>query len=257
MTSVTDACPVKVFLASFTWNCFVPFRLVNVRSIRDAPVEQSTELILDSGVRNEDVGNKEIIETALEYGDGVDWVIPKDYPNDRIRTVTSVIEFIEMAPESLLPKLIIPIQGVDGPDYLRCWRLIQSACDLPEDQYVGLGGIAGSNITRVKSMRSTQQKQAAVKHVLENSDVRMHLFGQTNMGWAELYKHPQIVSCDSSKFGHNIHYETPRGKNGSQIHAWLEAGEYWKFCMMVSDGYTPQGKKPAQHEFGGFFGAES
>ncbi len=257
MMKIADASPVKVFLASFTWNCFVPYRLVNVKSIREAPIEQSTELILDSGVRNEEVGNDEIIETALKYADGVDWVIPKDYPNDRERTVASVIQFYEKAPDSIKSKLIIPIQGIDGPDYLKCWRSIQKALDLPEDQYVGLGGIAGSDITRVASMRSTQQKQAAVRHVLDNSDVRMHLFGQTNFNWTEFYHHPQIVSCDSSKFGHGVHYECPRGKNGSQIHAWLEAGEYWKFCMMISEGYTPQGKKPKQHDFGGFFDAST
>ena len=254
MEAVTEAAPLKVFLASFTWECFVPYRLVNVRSIRDAPVQQSLELILDSGVRNEDVGNKEIIETAIEYGDGVDWVIPKDYPNDRQRTVASVIDFFKIAPPNVLAKVIVPIQGINGKDYLQCWREIQQACDLPEDQYIGLGGIAGSDITRVKSMKSTQQKKAAVMHVLNNSEVRMHLFGQTNLNWTEEYHHPQIVSCDSSKFGHEIHYETPRGKNGSQIHAWMEAGSYYRFCMMISEGYTPQGKKPKQHDFGGFFG---
>jgi hypothetical protein len=256
MEGITERSPVKVFLASFTWECFVPFRLVNVRSIRDAPVQQSLELILDSGIRNEDVGNREIIETFLEYEDGVDWVIPKDYPNDRQRTVESVLAFFKLA-DTLAPqiknKVIIPIQGVNGEDYLGCWRDIQSALGLPEDQYVGLGGIAGSDITRVKSMSSVQQKREAVMHVLDNSEVRMHLFGQTNFNWTDIYHHEQIVSCDSSKFGHGVHYECPRGKGGSQIHAWLEAGEYYKFVMMISDGYTPQGKKPKQHDFGGFF----
>lgn len=253
MEAITNDAPLKVFLASFTWECFVPYRLVNVKSIRDAPVEQSLELILDSGVRNEDVGNKEIIQTAIEYSNGVEWVVPKDYPNDRKRTVASVIEFFELAPPEVAAKAIVPIQGVDGPDYLRCWKEIQEACSLPDDQYVGLGGIAGSDITRVASMRTTQQKKEAVKHVLDNSEIRIHLFGQTNFNWTEFYHHPQIVSCDSSKFGHGVHYETPRGKNGSQIHAWLEAGEYYKFVMMISEGYTPQGKKPKQHDFGGFF----
>jgi hypothetical protein len=253
MEQIAEASPLKVFLASFTWECFVPYRLVNVRSIREAPVEQSLELILDSGIRNEDVGNQEIIDTAVEYGDGVDWVVPKDYPNDRAGTVKSVIEFFRLAPPDVAAKAIVPIQGVDGADYLRCWREIQEACDLPEDQYVGLGGIAGSDITRVASMRTTQQKKEAVLHVLDNSDVRMHLFGQTNLGWTEVYKHPQIASCDSSKFGHEIHYDIPRGKGGSQLHAWMEAGAYYKFVMMISEGYTPQGKKPKQHDFGGFF----
>lgn len=255
MEAISENAPLKVFLASFTWECFVPYRLVNVRSIREAPVEQSLELILDSGIRNEDVGNQEIIDTAIEYGEGVDWIIPKDYPNDRERTVTSVIDFYDKCPDALKSKIIVPIQGVNGEDYLRCWREIQEALNLEEDHYVGLGGIAGSDITRVKSMSTTQQKKAAVMHVLENSEVRMHLFGQTNFNWTEIYHHPQIVSCDSSKFGHEIHYDIPRGKGGSQLHAWMEAGAYYRFVMMISEGYTPQGKKPKQHDFGGFFSA--
>lgn len=254
MTEIIEACPIKVFLASFTWEAFVPFRLVNVNTIRKAPIEHSTELILDSGVRDDTVTNQQVIDCALKYEEGVDWVLPKDYPNDRERTVESVLDFFKRAPDSVKAKVIVPLQGVDGPDYLRCWREIQQGAGLSDDTYVAFGGIAGSDITRVASMRTTQQKKVAVQHLLDNSEVRIHLLGQTNFGWTEMYQHERIVSCDSAKFGHSVHYTVPRGEGGQQLHAWHEMSDWFEFCMKISPGHLPQGKKPKQHEFGEFFG---
>ena len=252
MERIERECPVRVYVASHTAVGFCPNRLVSVKSMGNAQVRQSQSLIMDSGIRDPDVDNQFIIEEVERWGRGVDFVVPKDFPNDRAATIKSLKEFMAIAPSNVEDRMLIPLQGRDGPEYLRCYEeAIEVA---PRCTYFGFGGIAGQGITKASNMTTIAQKRKAVEHLLENTDIeRLHLFGQTNLQWRDLYHHPSIVSCDSAKFGHAVHYDIPRGTGGSQLHAWAEAFEYYKFCMTISEGYLPQGRHPKQYDFGGFF----
>lgn len=252
MDAIIERCPVKVFGASHTAVGMIPNRLVAVNSMGKAQVRQCRELIMDSGVRDPTVDNTHMIEQAEKWGRGVDWVVMKDFPNDRQRTIESLKEWVKIAPTDIMERTIVPLQGRDGADYLRCY---EEALDLfPDCPYWGFGGIAGQGITKASSMQTIAHKQQAVEHLLDNTEIQnLHLFGQTNLQWTHIYQRPEIVSCDSAKFGHAVHYDIPRGKGGSQLHAWAEALEYYKFCMMISETYLPQGRRPKQHDFGGFF----
>jgi len=252
MDEILERCPLKVFAASHTALGFIPNRLVAVNSMGKAQIRQSSELIMDSGVRDETVDNTHLIEQAEKWKEGVDWIVMKDFPNDRQRTIDSLEEWVKIAPTNILERTIVPLQGRDGADYLRCYN---EAIDIfPECEYWGFGGIAGQGITKASNLQTIAHKKQAVEHLLDNSDVEnLHLFGQTNLQWTEIYQRPEVVSCDSARFGHAVHYEVPRGKGGSQLHAWSEAFEYYKFCMMISEEYLPQGRHPKKHDFGGFF----
>lgn len=242
--------PLKVYVADFNSQFWCPFRLVAVNTITPAIVKACGTLILDSGIRDPDIGNQQVIDTAVKYGDGVDFVVPKDYPNDRERTVESIKEFFELAPPEVAAKAIIPVQGADRDDYVRCYEETKHLGD-----YFGFGGIAGSGITKAKGMQSTAAKIDAVKFFLDSTDCKqLHLFGQTNLNWKDAYRDERIISCDSNTFGQKTLRDLPRGKGSGSLYGWLVMGHYLEFVFKIGDGYTPLGRNPKQKQFGDFFG---
>lgn len=245
--------PLKVFVADLNSDFWVPWRLTNVGSLQCAQIDSCGELILDSGIANPNIKNPELIKAAEDMGEGITWIVPKDYSNDTDATIKSVKEFFALAPEWIKDRALIPLQGTCGDDYVRCYNELK---DLSRNGYFGFGGIAGKNLTKAPEMVSIQAKRKAVQQLLEETDVeKIHLFGQTNMHWVDLYHDDRIVSCDSNKFGQAaMHkHDLPRGTGSGALYGWTVSMEFYSFLLQISDGYRPQGRNPKQHEFTSFF----
>ncbi len=252
MNRIIENAPLKVYVADLNYDFWVPWRLTNVKHAILGQIDSSGELILDSGIADPNIKNPELIECAEKMGKGVDWIVPKDYSNDTDATIASVHEFFGLAPDWLKERAIIPLQGTCGEDYVRCYEALKHYGD-----YFGFGGIAGRNLTKAPQMQSVQAKKKAVQYLLDNTDVKkIHLFGQTNMNWVDMYHDERIYSCDSNKFGTNALHKNsvPRGDCSGGMYGWLVCSEFYAFLMMISDGYRPQGRNPKQHDFDDFFG---
>ena len=256
MNRIIEKAPLKVFVADLNYDFWCPWRLTNVKHAILGQIDACGELILDSGIGDPNIKNPELIEQAERMGEGVTWVVPKDYSNDTDATIASVKEFFSLAPEWIKDRAIVPLQGTCPEDYVRCYEELKH---LSRAGYFGFGGIAGKSLTKAPTMQSVQAKKAAVKFLLDNTDVQqIHLFGQTNLNWVDMYHDDRIVSCDSNRFGADaLHrFDVPRGPNSGGMYGWLVMSEFYAFLMRISDGYRPQGRQPKQHEFGDFFGEQ-
>lgn len=239
-----DDAPIKVFSAS---NCpLIPYRLTNVSASRPSFGERAGILILDSGV-NQTVGNQQIIDVARSLGDElVDWVVPKDYPNDKKATIESLKEFKALAQGEFKGKLLIPIQGKTALEYVECYdeaRLI-----FPDADYFGFGGIAKASPNRAPLLTKQQARLEAVMYLLSAREVpRLHLFGATNLQWLPAYLRDEVVSCDSHKFRNNVDAQQTRtGKHGGMWGYVAVLKEYLDFIMQLVNYEKPDG-------FGDFF----
>lgn len=254
MDRIVKNAPLKVFVADLNYDFWCPWRLTNVKHAIVGQIDACGELILDSGIGDPNIKNPQLIECAERMGKAVTWVVPKDYSNDTDATIKSVKEFFDIAPEWIQERALIPLQGACPEDYVRCYEELKH---LSKTGYFGFGGIAGKNLTKAPSMQSVAAKKKAVKYLLDNTDVSMlHLFGQTNLNWVDVYHDDRIYSCDSNRFGADALYrfDVPRGPAAGGMYGWLVMAEFYAFLMRISDGYRPQGRNPKQHDFGDFFG---
>lgn len=238
-----DDAPVKVYSAS---NCpLIPYRLTNVSASRPSFGERAGILILDSGV-NQKVGNQQIIKEARMLDDLVDWIVPKDYPNDMKATLDSLNEFKQLAGDEFKGKLLIPIQGQNPDEYIECY---DEACKIfPDAEYFGFGGIAKANPNSAPLLTNQSARLEAVLHLLDNRQVPMlHLFGATNLQWLPAYLRDEVVSCDSHKFRNSVDAEQTRvGKHGGMWGYVAVLKVYLDFIMQLVNHEKPEG-------FGQFF----
>jgi len=86
--------PVTIFSARYHdwWNC--PYTLQMVQRADQKFRDKSYQYIVDSGFRDPDVSNQDMIEAAIDLNP--DWVVPKDYPGDAQRTADSLREFADL-----------------------------------------------------------------------------------------------------------------------------------------------------------------
>ena len=254
MSRIIERAPLKVYVADLNYDFWCPWRLTNVKHAIVGQIDACGELILDSGIGDPNIKNPELIACAEKMGKGVTWIVPKDYANDPDATIASVKEFFEIAPDWIKERALIPLQGTCPEDYVRCYEELKH---LSSTGYFGFGGIAGKTLTKAPSMQPIQAKRNAVLHLLEKTDVPMlHLFGQTNLNWVDIYHHERVISCDSNRFGADalFRFDVPRGPAAGGMYGWLVLAEFHAFLMRISDGYRPQGRNPKQHEFSEFFG---
>lgn len=234
-----DDAPIKVFSAS---NCpLIPYRLTNVSASRPSFGERAGILILDSGV-NQDVGNQQIIDVAISLGDELlEWVVPKDYPNDLERTLESLREFQALAQGRFDGRLLIPIQGKNADEYVQCYD--EALRIFPEAKYFGFGGIAKASPSRAPLLTKQSSRLDAVIHLLDNRDVEsLHLFGATNLQWLPAYLRDEVVSCDSHKFRNNVDSQQTRtGVHGGMWGYVAVLKEYLDFIMQLVNYEKPDG----------------
>lgn len=130
---VVSHSPVKVFVASYIPRYWYPYRLQHAGKARPWVKDESLEVIVDSAIMEEEIGNEETLDKADELN--ADYVIPNDTLHDQGATTDAVHEFVETYerhPCRATP--LIPLQ----PPYDEHYR------DLDGFSHYVLGGIAAA-----------------------------------------------------------------------------------------------------------------
>jgi len=139
---VISRCPVKVFVASYIPRYWYPYRLQHAGKARDWAKDESLEVILDSAIMEEDIGNRETLDRAHEVG--ADYVIPNDTLHDQEATTDAVRAFADLYEEhpcSATP--LIPLQ----PPYDEHYR------ELDQFSHYVLGGMAVPEVGTAEQIR--------------------------------------------------------------------------------------------------------
>lgn len=168
-----------------------PYRLISVCDIINSKNKLKERLftkmfipeniILDSGIFNESIDNKLILQIATKLNPT--YVVPKDYLENNKKTIESIKEFLEIKDSYLKNdniKLLIPLQKPYEID--NAFRRFN---------YFAIGGVV---------KLSNQLKKITVKNVVSNhKDKQFHLFGVKLTTMPEIFKeYPNIVSADSA-----------------------------------------------------------
>lgn len=91
---VISRCPVKVFIASYVPRYWYPYRLQHAGKAREWAKDESLEVIVDSAIMEDDIGNVETLDRAHELD--ADFVIPNDTLHDQNATTDAVHEFVRV-----------------------------------------------------------------------------------------------------------------------------------------------------------------
>lgn len=128
---VVSHCPVKVFVASYIPRYWYPYRLQHAGKAREWAKDESLEVILDSAIMEDEIGNKETLDRAAELN--ADYVIPNDTLDDQVATTDAVHEFVGLYERhECTATPLIPLQ----PPYDEHYR------ELSQFSHYVLGGIA-------------------------------------------------------------------------------------------------------------------
>jgi hypothetical protein len=178
----------------------------------------SGEMIVDSAFGDPFVTNKMVIDTTLKIN--ADIVVPKDYPNDVPKTITSIREFYQIS-ENCLVGHLIPLQH----PYEDCFDEIRSLVTTHGDRYYGIGGLVGlpediqyNRIINAVEMLHQKEKQ------YELGGTRIHLFGIYPTGSILDYIHEypdRVYSLDTTVCENQARY----GKILDMKGEWHHVGE--------------------------------
>lgn len=94
MKLISDNTRARIFSAKYNTRYLYPYALQHVNNCYPGVRNTCYELMLDSGMNDEEVTNRDIIERALELNP--DYIMPKDYVGDRERTRESMREFFDL-----------------------------------------------------------------------------------------------------------------------------------------------------------------
>ncbi len=94
MKLISDNTITRVFSAKYNTRYLYPYALQHVGKAYPGVRDTCYELILDSGINNEEVTNREVLERAMELNP--DYIIPNDFYGDQERTRESMHEFFDL-----------------------------------------------------------------------------------------------------------------------------------------------------------------
>lgn len=137
---------VRVYVASDIPTSY-PYKLQKPSTVRYAVRDTAESFIFDSGIGNDDLDNKEVLDMAEGYD--ADYVIAKDYLHEPRRTTESVAEFIDYYEKSRCTATpMCPVQ----PDYVQHYEDLKNhsikGTSITEwfDHYV-LGGMSTDEVS--------------------------------------------------------------------------------------------------------------
>jgi len=159
-----------------------PLKLESMEYAKKEVRERAEVYILDSGIQNPDITNRQVIEKAIELE--ADVIIPKDYLREKEKTTESVQEFFQVKKEyDLQAEVWIPLQ----PPYDVHYREMTEAIG-EREKYV-LGGIAKLN--------SEEEKIREIEKFREEAgwDVFCHALGVggSRRLMKEIRKRPELL----------------------------------------------------------------
>jgi len=94
MKLISDNTRARVFSAKYNTRYLYPYALQHVGKAYPGVRDTCYELILDSGIHDDEVTNRDVLERALEMNP--DYIIPKDYMGEQERTRKSMKEFFDL-----------------------------------------------------------------------------------------------------------------------------------------------------------------
>ena len=223
-------CPIDVYIAS-NMPYQYPYKLVKPAHVTEAVAESCETLIMDSGIRNDDVDNTEVLSLAHEYD--ADMVVAKDYLHDRKRTTASIREFLDAwADHQCRATPLIPLQPphhehyrqvpgqyhylLGGMDFDTDAREIITAIQRFRDMagsgpYVHLLGVGANarvmdylsrNPGAVQSLDCSTPEQCAINGKMYGTDLQQrpynHRTGEgSRASRSGLARHLALTLCDS------------------------------------------------------------
>jgi len=88
-----ERCPIDVYVASNMPYAY-PYKLVKPEHVGNRVVDSAETVIMDSGIGNEDMDNKAVLDLADQYN--ADFVVAKDYLHKQEETTASIREFVDL-----------------------------------------------------------------------------------------------------------------------------------------------------------------
>lgn len=88
-----NRCPIDIYVAS-NMPYEYPYKLVKPAHVTSTIVASAETTIMDSGIGNKDMTNKEVLDLSDKYD--TDFVVAKDYLHDQEETTESVREFLDL-----------------------------------------------------------------------------------------------------------------------------------------------------------------
>lgn len=108
-----------------------PYKLVKPEHVTPGVVDSCETLIMDSGIGNDEVSNRDVLDLAEKYD--ADMVVAKDYLHEQDRTTESIRGFLrEWGDHTCRATPLIPLQ----PPHHEHYR------ELPDNYHYLLGGMA-------------------------------------------------------------------------------------------------------------------
>jgi hypothetical protein len=194
--------------------------------------------MMDSGIRNDDITNEDVLDAAETYG--ADYVIPKDYLNDQYKTTQSVHEFLDIyRSHSCDAEYLIPLQ----PPHDRHFE------DFKQYDTFALGGIA-------KKPPSAQLDYIRKFRDVAGDDVYVHILGlgasrelidafRTDPGFVDSIdtstpvnapKHGEIP--DATFIQNRQKFQIPAGDGSSTGHAIACEFILWEMAQMLNPDWS-------------------
>jgi len=225
-----------------------PLRLGNAKKGSSSPtIAEKSDYILDSGIGNENVGNREVFERGKEID--ADKLVPADVLNSPGETTERVVELFEMlnGDDGYSAEVIVPLQcgeGVSHADHYESLRgeLSDIGVDITNHR-LAVGGIKDWDFPE-------QLRALALVREHVGLDIDIHGFGMgADWNWlVAIRKCPWLVdSFDNStnvKMSNNgsilnpqlerIDYRLPRGKNSTCLYSMIRESIYYMVSYLIT-----------------------
>lgn len=210
MKIIADNTRARVFSAGYNPRYYYPYGLQNASNARQSGRDSRYEMIIDSACNDDDVTNEAVIERAAELN--ADYVVPKDYPGDPIRTAESLLSFVSLYEEH--PECQARPFAVIQPPYVEQYRVYESLYE--RFSYLALGGLLQYEpAEQVRMIREFREEVGEYTY--------LHAFGVgTHLEMIRaLRENPRLIdSLDTSTA------ETAIAKNSIRDKMWTETPFY-------------------------------
>lgn len=236
-----DACPIDVFVASnMTYE--YPYKLVKPRHVSGPVVDSATTVIMDSGIGDKSVSNREVLDLAAQYD--ADMVVAKDYLHDQDRTTESVNAFLEAwQKHECRATPLIPLQPPHDTHYRH----------LPDQYHYLLGGMAfdystDQIIDAVRSFRASAGTGPYVHLLGVGANPKLLDFLARNPGMVQSIdcSTPEQCAINSKMYDTTLQqrdYQIRTGKGSRKIRSDLARHLALTLCDAITVRYQEQSQQ--------------
>lgn len=135
LETILDACPVRIYVASSLKHPW-PYRLQNAAECYPASFWRSPDRILDSGISDPTLSNRDVLDHAVERHATA--VVAKDYLHGQNRTTESIRDFVELHDPEKHPRAYFPLQPPYAEHYEDVAPVVEASHLTPQFMLGGL-----------------------------------------------------------------------------------------------------------------------